>query len=145
MNVPPPVVDRDAEHLRLIAIFHYVFAGLALLGLGFVLMHYMLMRTAMSPEVLAQSPNPPPAGFMAMIVGVYVLIGSMMLAGALLNLLAGNFLRKRRARLFCMVVAGLDCLQVPLGTVLGVFTLVVLNRDSVRIAFDGPAGPSSPR
>jgi hypothetical protein len=35
-----------------------------------------------------------------------------------------------------MVVAGLNVLQVPLGTLLGVFTLLVLARDSVRQAFE---------
>ncbi len=137
MNAPPLPATRDAEHLRLLAIFHYVFAGLALLGLLFVFGHYMLMRTVMSPDMLAQSPNPPQPEFMAMLVWIYVLMAVAMLTGAVLNLLAGNCLRRRRSRMFCMVVAGLNCLQVPLGTTLGVFTLIVLNRDSVRLSFDG--------
>ena len=35
-----------------------------------------------------------------------------------------------------MIVAGLNCVHIPLGTVLGVFTLVVLMRDSVRESYD---------
>ena len=31
-----------------------------------------------------------------------------------------------------MVIAGINCLHIPLGTLLGVFTLVVLGRESVR-------------
>ena len=38
-----------------------------------------------------------------------------------------------------MVIAALECLSVPLGTLLGVFTLVVLSRPSVRDSFDRPA------
>ena len=137
MNAPVPAASRDAEHLRLLAIFHYIFGSLAFLGLGFLVLHYLMMRAVMAPEMFAQSPNPPPPDFVAMFGWVYVLFGALMILGAALNLLAGNALRKRRARLFCMVVAGLNCLQVPLGTTLGVFTLVVLNQESVRKLFDG--------
>ena len=52
-------------------------------------------------------------------------------AGAAVNLYSGLFLRKQTHRTFSLVVAGLDCLLIPWGTVLGVFTIVVLTRDSV--------------
>jgi len=38
-----------------------------------------------------------------------------------------------------MIVAGLGCLAVPYGTLLGVFTFVVLGRPSVVRLFDGEA------
>lgn len=41
--------------------------------------------------------------------------------------------KRKRATL---IVSGLNCLQIPFGTVLGVFTLVVLLRDSVREAYE---------
>lgn len=131
----PP--SRDADHLRILAVFHYVFAGLALLGIGFLVVHYLIMRTVMSPEMLAQSPNPPPPEFMQMFVWLYAFMGAMMIAGSILNLIAANNLRKHRSRMFCMVVAGLNCLQFPFGTVLGIFTLITLSRDSVRAMFEG--------
>jgi hypothetical protein len=40
--------------------------------------------------------------------------------------------RPERPDVFAGVVAGINCLHIPLGTVLGVFTIVVLIRDSVR-------------
>lgn len=142
MNATP--VSRDADHLRILAVFHYVFAGLALLGIGFLVVHYLIMRTVMSPEMLAQSPNPPPPEFMRMFVWFYVFMGLLFVAGGVLNLLAGKRLRQRRSRMFCMVVAGLNCLQFPFGTVLGVFTLVTLSRDSVRAMFDGEGSAARP-
>lgn len=137
MNAAYPSPSRDADHLRILAVFHYVFAGLALLGIGFLALHYLIMRTVMSPEVLAQSQNPPPPEFLNLFVWFYAFFAAMMIIGGVLNLLVANNLRKRRSRMFCMVVAGLNCLQFPFGTVLGVFTLVTLSRDSVRIMFDG--------
>ena len=43
---------------------------------------------------------------------------------------------QRRNRSFCFVVACLSCFNVPLGTILGIFTILVLNRPSVQAGFD---------
>jgi len=44
-----------------------------------------------------------------------------------------------------MVIAGLSCLNMPLGTVLGIFTLIVLSRESVKVLFKGEATPQVPQ
>ena len=38
------------------------------------------------------------------------------------------------------MVAGLDCIWVLFGTVLGVFTIIVLMRDSVRLWYEETEG-----
>ena len=53
--------------------------------------------------------------------------------------------RPRRARTFSLVMAGVNCLSVPLGTTLGVFTFIVLLRESVAAQYalarrDSPHG-----
>lgn len=127
---------RDREHLRLLAIFHYIFAGLSLCGIGFIAAHYTLMRTVMSPEHWKPSSDePPPPELMQMFLWFYLVFGLVMLVVGVLNLMAGNFLRARRNRTFCLVVAAINCLQFPFGTVLGVFTLTTLTRDSMRDVF----------
>jgi len=60
---------------------------------------------------------------------------------AALALVSAAMLKRRRRRIFCMVVAAMLCLFHPFGTVLGVFTLLVLARPSVKDAFK--AGPSA--
>ena len=82
----------------------------------------------------------PPAflGYMLVAVGsVAVLLGWTI--GALL-IYSGRCLARRTRRVFSMVVAGVSCLQVPLGTILGVFTLVVLQRPTVQALYaaEGP-------
>jgi hypothetical protein len=37
--------------------------------------------------------------------------------------------------MFSIVVAGVNCLQIPFGTALGVFTMMVLLRDTVRQSY----------
>ena len=55
------------------------------------------------------------------------------------NLLSGLFLRTRRHRTFSMVIAVINCLHFPIGTMLGVFTLIVLSRESVQGSYDIPS------
>jgi len=38
--------------------------------------------------------------------------------------------------MFSLIIAGINCVQFPFGTVLGVFTFVVLLRDSVRELYE---------
>jgi hypothetical protein len=47
----------------------------------------------------------------------------------------GRFLAKRRHYTFCLGTAGVECIFMPFGTVLGVFTIIVLVRESVRAMF----------
>ena len=68
------------------------------------------------------------------IAGVIILTGWTF---AVLILLSGRNLARRRRHTFCLVIAAVECLFMPFGTVLGVFTIVVLMRDSVKALFEG--------
>ena len=75
-------------------------------------------------------------GWMLVIMGtVFILLGWSL---AVCILIAGRKLKRRKNRLFCMVVAGIECAFTPFGTVLGVFTLVILSKDSVKEIFVQP-------
>ena len=53
---------------------------------------------------------------------------------------AGRYLSQRRRYLFCLVTACVMAgLSMPFGTILGVFTIIVLMRPSVTAAFGYPA------
>lgn len=136
---PSPVEERqqiiDAEHVRLLSIFHFVVAGLACVGIVFLLFHYLMMSVVFSNPDLwkAQKEAPPlPKDFLKVFLWFYVVMGVLFGSACILNLLSGVFLRKRRHRTFSIVVGGLNCLQIPFGTVLGIFTIIVLSRTSVR-------------
>jgi hypothetical protein len=143
-SAPPPpaplLIDEkqrivDAEHMKLLSIFHFVVGGLALLGVVFLLLHCLIMSAVFSnPELwkTQNSPNPMPKDFFEVFVWFYLVMGLIFATACIVNILSGIFLRQRKHRVFSLVVAGLDCIQVPFGTVLGVFTLIVLSRDSVR-------------
>jgi len=45
----------------------------------------------------------------------------------------------RKNKTFCFVIAYIEWINMPLGTILGVFTLVVLQKPSVTVLFDQQA------
>lgn len=63
---------------------------------------------------------------------IFILIG-WTLAGFIIA--AGRKLKRRVAWTFCLGVAGIECVLMPFGTVLGVFTILVLMKDSVKQMF----------
>lgn len=125
----------DDEHLKMLSIFHFVIAGLALFGLLFLCLHFLIMSTIFTnPHIWATRGNsgPPPEFFKIFLGFFYLIFGGITAAAGVLNLLSAIFIRRRKHRAFSLVVAGLNCLQIPFGTILGVFTIIVLSRLSVR-------------
>jgi hypothetical protein len=140
MNDIPPLAPLprdqravDEDHLNLLSIFHFVGAGFAVLGMLFLMAHFAMMHFIFTNAALwqDQKQGPPPAAFFGFFIFFYLLIGLWLMVSAILNVLSGIFLRARRYRTFSFVVAGINCVHVPFGTILGIFTIVVLARTSV--------------
>lgn len=139
-TAPPPLPDpsrKDAEHLKVLVICHYVGAGLSVLGLCFVGAHFALMRTIFcNPKMWeGQKGGPPPQEIFGIFQWFYLVAAVVLLAYTVLNVVSAMSIRARRRRILSLVVAGLNCMHMPLGTILGVFTILVLTRDSVRNAY----------
>jgi hypothetical protein len=137
-------MNHDEEQLKLLAIFHYVVAGAAALFSLFPSI-YMVMGLVMlyGPEQFSRpGQNPPPAIFGWVMVAVGGVMITMGLTFATLVLAAGRSLARRKRYTFCLVMAAVECLFMPFGTVLGIFTIVLLNRESVKQLF--AAGPTAP-
>jgi hypothetical protein len=74
-----------------------------------------------------------------------IVIGLLIEAMTACTLLAGYNLSRKKRYLFCFFIACIYCIQIPLGTILGVFTIVVLARPGVRELFDrGPTETLNP-
>ncbi|UOF16193.1 hypothetical protein IEQ11_05955 [Lysobacter capsici] len=132
---PPPAANPDdASHLQILAIFYYVFAGLnafSVLLMGF----YGVLMGAVFSAAPESGPNADMDAALPMIIGFFVFFTLLCLLFAALHFMVGQRLRQRRGFKFCQIVAAVTCLSIPFGTALGVFTLIVLNRPSVRALF----------
>ena len=131
---------EDVEHLRLLSIFHYVVAGMMALFALFPVIHLTMgLAMIVAPEKWGmKTPEEGMVGwFFVAFASVFILFGWTLAACVAF---AGRSLGQRRRYVFCMVVAALSCVMcMPFGTVLGVFTIVVLLRPQVKTAFGRPA------
>ena len=134
MPEPPPVTASDLEHLRLLSIFHYVFGGLSLLT-SFIPLIYVAIGVVMMNGGMSQGGNgpPPELGGFFVCIGVFAMLIGVTISS--LFLLVGKRLSQRRSHTFCLIIAGLECTSVPIGTTLGVFTFIVLLRPAVKNLF----------
>ncbi len=138
-------MNKDLEHLKLLSIFHYVYAGLtALFSCIFITYVMVGLFFILAPDHMASSNGDlPPKLFGGIFFGLGMAIILIGWTIAILRVIAGRCLARRRAYWYCFVIACLGCLNMPMGTVLGVFTIIVLLRPSV-IALFGVATPATP-
>jgi hypothetical protein len=134
------IIEKDIEHIKLLSIFHYVYAGISAIFGSFPLIHVAIgISVVLGGFAGGKDPMPMFVGWFFIAVGsILVLIGWGV---AIANFLAARRLREHRNRLFCLIVAGIDCAFLPAGTVLGVFTFIVLLREPVKQLFEGRAIP----
>lgn len=134
-------MEKDQQELGLLSIFHFVMAGLAALAGSIPVVHLLIgLKMLSDPSFVGGGAGPPPpfnpGWIFAGVGGLLIVMGW---TWAFVLLFAGLSLRSNRRYWFCFVVACLTCLNVPLGTALGIFTVLVLSRPSVKQLF-GVAG-----
>jgi hypothetical protein len=133
--------QQDAEYLKLLTIFHYVVAGMMALWGSFPIIHLLVGIVVLFGGFGPAKPGEPSP---ALFGGLFVLVaGTFMAVGwslAVCTFLAGRNLARRQHYLFCLIVAGVMATAcTPFGTILGVFTIIVLMRPSVKEAFGVPS------
>lgn len=136
-------MNQDEEHLRLLSIFHYVVAGLTALFACFPVI-YLIMGLMMlfAPQSFGPAKEQPPAfvGIMLIVMGAVMILVGWTFAACIAY--AGKCLGQRKHYTFCIVMAGIACIFMPFGTILGVFSLVVLMRPTVKALFTGMTPPA---
>lgn len=136
----PILINRDEEHLRLLVIFHYVCAGLAACFACLPIIHLIIgLLMLLRPQVFGPGKDQPPpfVGWLLVLIASGLILAGWTFAGCLAW--AGRCLGRRRHYLFCLIMAGVACLFMPFGVVLGVFSIIVLVRPSVKALFVQPA------
>jgi len=124
-------MTSDEDQLRLLSIFYYVAAAIACLLslLMIVILAYQYWRVSnLSGTGIS---------FSIFFLIVPALGLALTILMPVLLFLGGLFVSRRRHYVFCLLVAAVCCVFFPIGSALGVFTIVILMRPSVKALFEG--------
>lgn len=125
-------MNQDEEHLKLLSIFHYVVGGIAGFFACFPIIH-LIIGIAMLAGAFGRKGPPPVMGLMFVMMALIFITAGWTLAICLI--VSGRRLARRTNYKFCFVIACISCVFSPFGTVLGVFTIIVLVRPTVKELF----------
>jgi hypothetical protein len=131
----------DEEHLRLLSLFHFIKGGItaafSLLGLLYFLFLGFIMKMGSRINMPSQSYNEElPFEFISYFFIIAGVIVMLFLFSGILQLVSGYYLKRKKYRLFSFIIGIIEILEVPYGTILGLMTLIVLSRDSVKRKYE---------
>ncbi len=142
MDQPPPLKphDRDDRQLRMLVLSHYLVAISFLIVAGFALNAFVSIYRSRD---FAEISDATLRGNLESIqqfedIVVWATAGMTAFFGvlhALLTAWSGWCVRQRKWRTFSLIVALMNLLAIPFGTILGIFTLVVLARPETRALY----------
>ena len=96
---------------------------------------FMKMATAVNDYDYDTYSEVPPQ-FFKIIFLVFGIVGFLMLLFGILLIISGFFIKKRSNRIFSFIIAILGMLSIPWGTILGIMTVIVLSRESVKKQYE---------
>lgn len=130
--------NKDYSDLNQLATFHYVLGGIGCFFCLIPLLHvFGGISLILHPERFESSEQVFPSVYIGWIAigmgGLFFLLGEVF---SICLILSGKYLRQQKNYMFSFVLACFCCLNMPLGTILGIFTIVVLQRESVKSIYD---------
>jgi ABC-type phosphate transport system permease subunit len=141
-------MEKDLEHLKLLGIFHYIWGALSLIGGIFIGGYFLVIGIILmnNPPTSTSSEDSGTASMAGgILIGVGVLLFLIVVVYGILTLMAGGKYRKHQGGYwFCFILAIVTLVigGIP-GIVLGIFSLIVLSRESVKTLFRGQSLPGT--
>lgn len=140
-------MEKDLEHLKLLGIFHYIWGALSLVGglaIGAYFLFIGIVLMANPSATSSSTDENVNAGVVGgVMIGVGVILFIIVVIYGVLTLMAGGKYRKHHGGYwFCFILAIVTLVigGIP-GIVLGIFSLIVLSRASVKALFKGETLP----
>jgi hypothetical protein len=127
-------LDRhDADHLKILSIFHLVVGAMMMVLYSFPLIHVFIGAMIVSGDMGEAAGPGAGMGWFFILIGSVFVLGGWAIGATIIY--AGRCLHARKRWTFCLVAGCLAMLFMPFGTVLGIFTVIVLMRESVKDSF----------
>ncbi len=128
--------QREARHLKLLSTFFYIYAVLVAVGAiseaSIWLRQLNMLAGIAGSREFDQMPFTEKIHIVRSMASrflyrLFLVVGSI---------IAGRSIARRERWMFCILVAAFCCGSMPFGTALGVLTIVVLVRPSVKTVFE---------
>lgn len=127
------------QHLSALEICNYVYGGLLCIG-GLIPLFYVVIGGFLSSDLfLYHVEDDFPTFIGPVMIGLGLLIFFLVETWGILNILSGRLIANRKGRIFSLIIAGFNCLSIPIGLALGVFTFVTLLNKEVQEEYDEDA------
>lgn len=125
-----PDTEQIEKQLKVIGILFLVLAGFCLLMLIFIPIHYMMMQSFVNIDFPGHKEGPDPRKIFqemqSSMVFMYVFMGGLLVLTGGFMLATGINLLRRRHWTLCVIGSALICPSFPLGTALGIWSLLTL-------------------
>jgi hypothetical protein len=125
---------EDEKNLDLLGTLHYVMGALTALFACIPIVHLVIGIAMLTGNLNGEEVAPRAIGMAFVILASIIILAGWLFA--VLIIIAGSRLKQRRSYNYCLIIAFLECLIMPLGTVLGIFTILNLNKDTVKELFN---------
>ncbi len=126
----------DNEHLRLLSFFHYISGAFTIAFSSMFIFHLIFFGYMTSNPELFQNAEVDNAIEAINIMRIFVAVfGTFVILGlsyGVCEIVSGVFIKQRKYRLFSMIVAIPRIILIPYGTILSMFTFILLDRDSIK-------------
>ena len=127
-------MDQDKKHLKRLSQIQILYGILNLFVSYFYYQEIFVLIDGYRKDLEKNNPEVQVAlligfGFILFLIGIAILF---------CIILAGQSLALYENYTLCLVVAIAECLIVPIGTIIGVYTIIILRRDSVKKLFAMP-------
>jgi hypothetical protein len=163
-NPASPGIEREVialDRLRLLSLGYYISGAIGAAFVSFLLIYFFLFlgfsfipesqwNAGTRPPAAAQQASPtalpsvspsantnqgPPAimfRIVAAVIGVISIVGWTL--GAL-TAYAGHCIKKRKHKIFIYIMAAVNCIWIPYGTLLGIATIILFQWPEVQAQF----------
>jgi len=114
--------DEEVKQLNVLATFHYVLGSILCIPLVIAtIVVYFLSGFFLFPPWLLLP---------------FASMGVLKWALPICIFITAWNLKRKTHYTFCFVIACIECILVPFGTILGIFTIIALSKDSVKAIFN---------
>lgn len=120
------------RHISTLSFLHYIYGAFVCMG-GFVALVFIGLGLFLSSDFIAQESGDPAPGFIGALFQTFGWVFFIAVeVWGLLNIASGYWISRRRNRTATQVIAAFNCLSIPLGLALGLFTFAVLGDEEVK-------------